>query len=223
MMQLLCKYYIEISRYRDAIGYIREALDITQLHFSNRRIAQFMLLQINADQIAHSLPESTKRLKLTENLLNGYDNGKKIDLKNLTFDNMGDPFGLRNLISLTTVQMSNEIKLHEHSGSADKLDTKSLVFRLNEIYNILKENKFLNDYCSDHLVETYFVVCNYLKQFKLTNELKTLVKQLKSMLFQKTSDKPRILLNENWYIAEYYCLVFEIDLNKIGLQSGKDH
>ena len=52
IMQEMCKYYIEISRYRDPLDYIREGLDITQLHFSNRRVVQFLLHQANADLIA---------------------------------------------------------------------------------------------------------------------------------------------------------------------------
>jgi len=227
IMQEICKYYIEISRYRDALGYIREGLDITQLHFSNRRISQFMLHQISADLIAQSLTESTTRLKLAENLCNGYENSRMIDIKNLTFENMTDLLGVKNQISLNNMKMLNEIKLQEQARQqADavvaKLDTGSLVSRLNQIYTVLTENKLLNSYCIDQLIEAYFIVCNYLKQFKLTIELKTLVKQLQRLLIRKSSasSETASYMYENWHVSEFYCLVFEIDSNMAGLNLG---
>ena len=82
MMQETCRYYIEISRYRDALGYIREGLDITQLHFSSRRISLFLLHQINADLIASCLPEATSRINIVKNLinLNDIDFGKNSEI-----------------------------------------------------------------------------------------------------------------------------------------------
>lgn len=95
----MCKYYIEISRYRDALGYIREGLDITQLHFSNRRVVKFLLHQDNADLIAACLNESTARLKLTGNLLDGPDEDfKRTDLKNMDMIDLNDLFGLLTIL-----------------------------------------------------------------------------------------------------------------------------
>jgi len=227
-MQEICKYYIEISRYRDALGYIREGLDITQLHSSNRRIGQFMLHQINADLIAQCLAESTTRLKLAQNLCNGYENSRKIDICNLSFEDTTDLLGVKNQISLNNLKMLNEIKLQEQARQkADvvvaKMDTNSLVSRLNQVYTILSENKSLNWYCNDLLVDAYFIVCNYLKQFKLTGELKNLVRQLQRLLIRKSnsSSDAASFVYENWHIAEFYCLVYEIDSNVTGLNMGE--
>ena len=227
-MQEICKFYIEISDYRKAIGYIREGLDITQLHSSNRRCNQFMLHQINADLIAQCLTESTARLKLAENLCNGYKNLRIIDINNLTFENMTDLLGVKNQISLNNMKMLNEIKLHEKAKQQTdavvvKLDTGSLVSRLNQIYMVLTENKLLNSYCIDRLIEVYLIVCDYLKQFKLTVELKTLVKQLKRLLIRKSSGNSNTvsLVYENWHIAEFHCLVFEIYSNMAELNKGR--
>ena len=68
MMQLMCKYYIDISRYRDATSYIREALDVTQLNFATRRITTFLLHHVNVDLIAQCLNEATSRIKIAEHL-----------------------------------------------------------------------------------------------------------------------------------------------------------
>lgn len=38
IMQLLCKYYVELSRYREATCFIREGLDLTQLHYCTLRL-----------------------------------------------------------------------------------------------------------------------------------------------------------------------------------------
>lgn len=237
-MQEMCKYYIEISRYRDALGYIREGLDITQLHFSSRRITQFLLHQINADLIASNLSESKSRLKMTENFINGCDSVKKTDLRNFTAINLSDVFGLKNMIYFNNMQMLNDIKLMESQNSdvmpvvddklsvdtqvPIKLEPSDLCKRLNMINMGFTEFKFLNDYCADLLVDAYFIVLNYLKQFKLTGEMKSLVRQLKALLIKKSADTGARsnLIHENWNMAEFYCLVFEIDSNVTGLNLG---
>lgn len=237
-MQEMCKYYIEISRYRDALGYIREGLDITQLHFSSRRITQFLLHQINADLIASNLNESKTRLKLTENFINGCDSVKKTDLRNFARINLDDLFGLKNMIYFNNMQMLNDIKLMESQQNSDmsiedenklsmdtapiKLEPSDLYKRLNMISMGFTEFKFLNDYCADLLVDAYFIVLNYLKQFKFTSEMKSLVKQLKALLIKKPSDSGTRsnLIYEIWNLAEYNCLVFEIDSNVTGLNMG---
>ncbi len=228
----MCKYYIEISRYRDALGYIREGLDITQLHFSNRRIAQFLLHQINADLIASNLNESKARLKITENFINGCDSLNKTDLKNFTQIDLNDIFGLKNMIYFNNMKMLNDIKLIEQQQSGlaiggeltietepIKLEPSDLCKRLNHIILGFTEFKFLNDYSADLLVDAYFIVLNYLKQFKLTSEIVTFVKQLKALLTKKSTDNSTKsnLIYENWHVAEFYCLCFEIDSKITGL------
>ena len=69
VQQGLCKYYIDISRYRDATGFLREGLDITQLHFSRRRCTLFLLHQVNADIVASCFSEASARLQLAKNFL----------------------------------------------------------------------------------------------------------------------------------------------------------
>jgi len=150
-----------------------------------------------------------------------------IDINNLTFENMTDLLGVKNQISLNNMKMLNEIKLQEQARQQTdavvaKLDTGSLVSRLNQIYTVLTENKLLNSYCIDQLIEAYFIVCNYLKQFKLTIELKTLVKQLQRLLIRKSSasSETASYMYENWHVSEFYCLVYEIDSNMAGLNLG---
>lgn len=228
IMQEMCKYYIEISRYRDALGYIREGLDITQLHFSKHRIVQFLLHQANADLIAACLNESTARLKLTENLLDGLDEDyKKTDLKNIDLVDMNDLFGLKNLIHYNNLKMLNDIKLSEQmvsTGASDtiQLSQSDLIRRVNKIHTALTDFKLLNDFCIDLLIDAYFIVCNYLKQFRLTSDLKMMLKQLKSLVIRRSSENGLKMSskNENWNLAEFYCLVYEIDANMTGLNLG---
>ena len=69
VMQVLCKYYVELSRYREATCFIREGLDLTQLHYCTRRLTQFLLHQIHTDLIASSLNEAIIRLDKAEQLI----------------------------------------------------------------------------------------------------------------------------------------------------------
>lgn len=51
VLNVICKFYIDISRYRDSTGYLREAFDISQIHYLKKQVAQCMLLQIYSDII----------------------------------------------------------------------------------------------------------------------------------------------------------------------------
>ena len=68
-MQLLCKYYVELSRYREATSFIREGLDLTQCHSSMRRVTQFLMHQINTDLISSNLTEAKACINLAEKLV----------------------------------------------------------------------------------------------------------------------------------------------------------
>ena len=106
---------------------------------------------------------------------------------------LNDLFGLKNLVHFKNLKMLNDIKLNEQMNSSGASDTiqlghGELVKRLSQVHTALSDFKQLNDFCIDLLIDAYFIVCNYLKQFRLTSDLKMLLKQLKSLVIRKSSE-----------------------------------
>jgi hypothetical protein len=104
ILQQVCKYFIDISRYRDATGYIREGLDVTQLHYAQRRTTMFLLHQINADIVACCFGEASTRLQIVKNFL-----GIKDDSNNTDYDE-NDLHEWRNFIYMNYLELFKEIK-----------------------------------------------------------------------------------------------------------------
>ena len=231
LMQTICKYYIDISRYRDATGYIREALDITQLNFSTRRIGSFLLNQINADLIASCLNEANSRIKILENLLSLNDldlsskKSKSFKLEN-NFDLCNDFHKFKSFLNLTGLKIFRDIKSTDQNSS-DFLNIVSI------IKNTLNDNKHLNDYCKDELIDIVLIICNYLIKSMDKDNITKLLKLIKPYLIVKPSDANKTStsnsklqltsLQEKWHLAEYYCFLFEMDeTNKTSLYLAYD-
>jgi hypothetical protein len=169
LMHVICKYYIDISRYRDATGYIREALDITQLNFSTRRIASFLLTQISADLIATCLNEACTRIKICENLCLGVKEielGKKKQPKldsSLLFMFANDIFKFKNFATLTNLRVLKDIKTIETAKGEAVLNlNEEFTNVVSLIKQYLNENKTLEDFAKDQFVQLVFNVCSHL-------------------------------------------------------------
>ena len=220
-MQEVCKYYIEISRYRDACGFIREGMDLTQLHFSTRRISLFLLYQVNADLVASCTQEAASRIKIVEHLINS--NGEKLVLnKKSKLIANNDLYNLRNYVYLNFLIIYKEIKL-DRDITEDIQDSfeETLLKRIDVIRSSLETNRQLNDYCKDILVDIYFLVYNYFKQKsseKHKPNMVQILKWIKIILLKAKEAKSLTTLQEKWHLAEYHCCVFE--LNEL---EGKDH
>ena len=65
---LASKYLIELRIFREATGTIQRCLELTQLHFNERRLIQMLLLHIYADITdASELKEASEKLQIVEN------------------------------------------------------------------------------------------------------------------------------------------------------------
>jgi len=220
MMQETCRYYIEISRYRDALGYIREGLDITQLHFSSRRISLFLLHQINADLIASCLPEATSRINIVKNLinLNDMDLGKNSEILADDLSTVKNYLYYKNLKNLKDLKTINDSPNVEPSPDNKVVDSAELIEENKTIQTILSSFKTLNDYCINLTIENNFIHYNYLKTICKTNKEAILfLKKLKEILLKSADTLPTNSC-ERWYLAQYYCLIYELDSNVLNLE-----
>ena len=216
IMQEACKYYIEISRYRDALGYIREGLDITQMHFSIRRVGLFLLHQINADLVASCITEASSRMNIAKNLI-GYSDLEQ-DLNELHI--LNDLSRCKNIFYLKNLNMAKEIKLAEQPDSETLIDTNKLCENFNTIQSFLSHHKTLGDFLINLTIEGYFILCNYfIKSSNSNKEIITLMKRLKEVLVKSPESKP-MSINERWHLAHYFCLSFELDSNLSNLNTA---
>jgi hypothetical protein len=215
-MQEACKYYIEISRYRDALGYIREGLDITQMHFSIRRVSLFLLHQINADLVASCITEASSRINIAKNLI-GYSDLDQ-DLNELQI--LNDLNRCKNIFYLKNLKMAKDIKLAEQPDSDSLIDSNKLCENFNTIQSFLSHHKTLDDFLINLTIEGYFILCNYfIRSSKTNKETVTLMKKLKEILLKSPESKPTSL-NERWHFAQYFCLSYELDSNLTNLNSA---
>lgn len=210
IMQETCRYYIEISRYRDALAHIREGLDITQLHFSKRRIGMFLLHQINTDLVACCLNEASSRLSIAQNLIGTVPDFKETQ-NDLNFAN--DLTMFRNYFYYKNLKFIQDIKLYEQQTEQLTIDFSTSIDNLNTIHNFLNECKRLGDYCINLTVENYFIMSNHLKAASTSKSAKeslSLIKKLKEVLLKSAESKP-ISMNEKWNLAQFFCLSYELD------------
>ena len=129
IMQQYCKYYVELSRYREATYFIREGLDLSQLHYSKRRLTQFLLHQINTDLVASNLSEAFQRLDIVERLLknrNGKSSSYSLNL--LMHD---DIVQIKNYMHFNLLKIFNFIKQGNFDECIKLFDTH--ITKLNEI------------------------------------------------------------------------------------------
>ena len=216
-MQLLCKYYVELSRYREATCFIREGLDLTQCHYCTRRLTQFLLHQINTDLIASNLNEATARIDLAESLINEQTKLQEYDLA----VNHQDIVKLKNYIHLNLLKITNLIK-NQNFSECFTLFTKFIKLRAKllstpALLDTQKQQEMINIF-NELFIEIYLNLCNALKQLKNDEEkhhesekekqLTLLVNYLKQLLIES---KSTVILNEKWYLAEYYCLLYELN------------
>jgi separase len=221
IMEVVCKYYIEISRYRDACGFIREGMDLTQLHFAPRRVTTFLLLQANADLVASCTIEAASRIKVAERIIND-SNGKKILL---TPTSRGPPKStlntedLHNLKSYFYLNYLNHMKLLKETKQPDQTTTIDIqeidqpgdedIFRgLELIKSFIETNHQINEFCNDILIETYFLAYSIFKLRCHKAFMEQILAWIKSALFKS---KKLTFSQENWHLAEYYCCVFEFN------------
>ena len=201
-MHHVCKYYIDISRYRDACGFIREGMDLTQLHFSPRRISLFLLHQVNADLVASCTNEAVGRIKIAENFINS--SSEKILLSN-------DLFNMKNHVYLNYLTIYKETK---HDAELAAICNEDLYKRVEVLRSTLETNRQLSDYCKEILIDIHFIVYSYLKQQSSVTckfHMEQILKWLKSVLLEFNELKMPSSMQEKWHLAEYYCSVFEYD------------
>jgi len=227
-MQEVCKYYIEISRYRDACGFIREGMDLTQLHFSPRRISLFLLHQVNADLVASCTNEATSRLKIAERFINS--NGKQIVLdkkKKLPND---DIYNLKNFVYFNFLTLLKETKYVDSAegeqSNRDKPLEETLFKRVELIKFALESNHQINEFCKDILVEIYFLVYSYLKQKsseKYKTQMSQILKWIENILLKTKESKMLASYFEKWQLAELHCCAFEADQSIDHLKKANDY
>jgi len=256
-MQLLCKYYVELSRYREATCFIREGLDLTQLHFCKRRLTQFLLHQINTDLIASNLTEAFLRLDIVEKLLKNKSNKSSAYSLSLLIND--DIIQIKNYMHYNLLKILNFIKQGNFSECLNLFETHIL-----KLYDILTKksiqsasstpssqalsptsspsivslaSKYLslrgsscipslqasNSIFNELFVEIYLHLCNAAKLYNTnpignaliststsiqlkTKDLNNLLASLRQILIES---KTTTLLYEKWYLAEYYCLLYE--------------
>lgn len=197
----LCKHFIDIGRYRDATGYIREGLDVTQLHFSLRRVARFLLQQIHADIIANCFNESLSRLKLVGNLIQSH----KIEgLEVLGPEMRKDLMGLGNYTYYYFLTILNDIKKSTEKESYD-FKASLIISQKNFINKVLALDSKISDYIRETLIDLELLTLNYLKQSPKTKaSVNECIKNVK-VLLKKGS------IRENWNWADFLCTMYELD------------
>jgi hypothetical protein len=160
-MQLLCKYYVELSRYREATTFIRYGLDMAQYHSSMRRVTQFLMHQNNTDLISSNLTEATARIDLAEKL---------VSEKNVSFGvnsaiNDQEIIKIRNNINLKLLKVTNLIKsenLTECSKQVGKISSiRSYLLSTPALLDEQKQPQMMNVF-SEPLIEFYLNLCNTL-------------------------------------------------------------
>jgi len=215
MVQEACKYYIEISSYREALGFIEEGLNITQLHFSSRRISLFLLHQVNADVIASRLPQATSHINIVRNLINLNDK----DFENYSDLLADDLSGVKNYLYYKNLKILKQLKsINNPEIVIISSMTTELIEENKLIQSFLSNSKSLNDYCIDLTIENYFILYNYLKTIcKSNKEAVLFLKKLEKILI-KQEDTLRINSRERWNLAQYYCLIYELDSNVLDLE-----
>lgn len=228
-MQDVCKYYIEISRYRDACGFIREGMDLTQLHFSPRRIGQFLLHQANADLVASCTTEATIRLKIANKFINLNSQQIILDKKAKLLNN--DIFNVRNFVFLNYLTILKETKYGQDLCDGEKINVETVlednIFkRVELIKTCLETNHQLNEFCKDILVDIYFLVYNFLKKKsfeKYKAQLNQLLKWVSNVLLKFKESKMLASYFEKWQLAEYHCCIFEYDQSVDHLKKANDY
>lgn len=202
-MQLICKYYVELSRYREATCFIREGIDLSQLHFCKRRLTHYLLHQINADLIASSFEDATGRLKLAEKFLN--------QSESTTLD---DILHLKNSIHFYLLQIINSIKKGNIQECMDLMenkinklkDSKALIQASPTVSKSTENAAFYNEL----FIEIYLNLCNAVKALGNRRESKSKSLDISNTLKQLLIDtKTTTLIFEKWYLAEYFCLLYE--------------
>jgi hypothetical protein len=215
-MQILSKYYIELSRYREATCFIREGLDLTQLHNCEYRIVQFLLNQINTDLIASNYDDASERLEVVESLLE-----LELDEENEDVDKSVDLIAIRNFIcmnllkitkrtspkyisnALTSSTMTPECLTGKLEGLNLNTDIESFFAKCFKIRKYLEKTNFSNVY-TELFVEMYLNWSCFEAKQKSTSEA---LGHLKLDLMENA--KRFCLVNEKWYLAHYYMLLYE--------------
>ena len=215
-MQILCKYYVELSRYREATCFIREGLDLTQCHYCTRRLTQFLLHQINTDLIASNLSEATARIDLAETLI--CEKATIIELYPAA--NHQDIIKLKNSFHLNLLRVTNVIK-NQNFSECFELVEKFLKLRASllstpELLDHQKQQQMINIF-NELFIEIHLNLCNALKLFEndeqhheseKEKQLAILINYLKQLLIDS---KSTVILNEKWYLAEYNFLLYELN------------
>jgi hypothetical protein len=208
----LCKYFIEISRYRDATGYIREGLDIVQMHCVNRRVAQFLLYQVYADLIATSFNDALSRMNVAKNLL-AYESIKE----SLKSNKQLDLFQVRSVSLILLLDLLRWIKINEKK----ELELVELRRTETALNAYLSTRVSFSQHCADIIIEINLAMCGWLLQqmnkentSTILKELNAYIKHLKRQLTTRIiTHQGALNYSENWYMAEYNCLLYEIEAN----------
>ncbi|CAF0715451.1 unnamed protein product [Brachionus calyciflorus] len=197
----LCKHFIDIGRYRDATAYIREGLDVSQLHFSLRRLANFLTLQVHADIIANCFSDSQTRLQIVGNLVktNEIETTSKIDS-----ELANDLMRINNFVYHSQMSLLNEIrKLSDEEND----DLKVLITsKKNFIFKNFSTDSTISNYIKELLIDLELLSLNYLKKnySKSKSLVNECIKNLKNLLKNGS-------IKEKWKNAEYLSNLYELD------------
>lgn len=211
MLSTMCNYFIEISRYRDATTFIRDALDIAQMNFSTSRCALFLLHQVNADIIGHCFDEASSRLRLAKKFLN-YDDE--------SVTSGADLFTLRNILYMHYLDLFREIKLDsvESSSSIIEISNVSIPELINEKLSIVKallaKESQLADYARHILYDINILAAEYaVKNKKCGIKASDLLRQAREYLplFSRLAS---VVSDERWRMARFYLAVNDYDPKK---------
>ena len=162
VLRLLCKLYLDLGRYRDYTAHVKEALDISQIHYLKKRITEYMLLQIESDIIAGCFNETSSRMKMVAKMaqVENLDSNSK-----LYIESNRDLFSIRNYIRFIYLNLLKEIKNNEIESCLLKDLIKSKICLL---HRIIQNSKTIKDYCKDIFVDAFLIGFGFcLKSIKI--------------------------------------------------------
>ncbi len=213
-MSILCKYYLEHSIYEKATYYIQKGLELSQWYYNTRWLSQFLLLQINKDLLSSSIIEAATHIDIARILI-----CEKISLNEFDLvTSHQDIIKLNHSIHLNSLRVSYDVKKKNFSNCFKFVENflKLRASLLSTVESLEPQNKHqMPNLFNELFIESIFILCKALElakkedqECKKENQLTILVDILKLLLFDA---KSTIIINEKWYLAEYYLLLSDID------------
>lgn len=165
VVKSLCQLYLDLGRYRDYVGHVKEALDISQIHYLKKRVTEYMLHQIESDVIAGCFNETSARMKMVARMVQV----EKIEsnLESMQTESIRDLFSIRNYIRYTYLNLLKEAKNAETETIELTIFFKS---KINLLHRLIKSSKTIKDYCKDIFIDAFLAACGFCIKFIKTTK-----------------------------------------------------